>query len=210
MPKLVDHEARRLELMEVVVRLIARGGMEAATIREIARESGHSKGVVEHYFDNKEEMISAALEWVNLRYGERTENATGSLRGLSAIRKMIEATLPLTDDVRDEWRVRMVFWSAAAIDDDLKQQQGARFGKAVEQFAGHLLEAVADGELLPGGESAENSARRLVNTTSGIAIAALHNDAYSSRDFLEAEIDHLITGLSGVGQELAPERKQPA
>ena len=197
MPKVVDHEARRLELMEVVVRLIARGGMEAATIREIARESGFSKGVVEHYFDDKEEMISAALEWVNLRYGERTESATERLRGLAAIRKMIGATLPLTEAIRDEWRVRLVFWSAAAIDGALREQQGVRFQKAVDQFAKHLREALEDGEIAPGLAPPEDEARRLVNATSGVAIAALHNDAYGSRKFLEAEIDQLLNRFSG-------------
>ena len=42
MPKDVDHDARREELLEAVWRVIARDGMERATIRAIAKETGWS------------------------------------------------------------------------------------------------------------------------------------------------------------------------
>ena len=58
MPKIVDHEARRSAISTAAAGLIAARGMEAATIREIARVSGYSKGVVEHYFVDKEEAVA--------------------------------------------------------------------------------------------------------------------------------------------------------
>ena len=46
MPKEVDHNERREELLEAVWRVIARDGMEGTTIRGIAKESGWSTGVL--------------------------------------------------------------------------------------------------------------------------------------------------------------------
>ncbi|MBA4102389.1 MAG: TetR/AcrR family transcriptional regulator, partial [Arthrobacter sp.] len=36
MPKIVDHDERRLELVDATWRIIARQGLEGATMREIA------------------------------------------------------------------------------------------------------------------------------------------------------------------------------
>ena len=43
-PKIVDHEHRRQELVEAVWRVIGRVGIDGVTIREIAVESGYSTG----------------------------------------------------------------------------------------------------------------------------------------------------------------------
>ncbi len=195
MPKIVDHEARRAEITAVAVRLIADGGLEAATIREIASQSGYSKGVVEHYFDNKEELISAALGQINVHYMARAQQASEGQRGLGAIRACLRITLPLTQELRREWKVRLVFWSMAATDKALKKQQGERFQKAAELFAHHFEEAFEDSEIeqhAPAGDQG----RRLVNIVSGMAVAALHNDAFGKRDFLEREIDYLVQGMA--------------
>lgn len=195
MPKIVDHEQRRDELTEVAVRLIAKGGMEAATIREIAKMTGYSKGVVEHYFDNKAELISAALRWVNLRYQQRAASATENLRGLAALKQCLKVTLPMTEELRMEWKVRLVFWSMAAVDDALHDPQSVRFQKAVHHFSKHIQEAFNDGELSHN-ESAEALSRRLLNLISGMSIAALHNARYGSNAFLQQEIDYLTKSLS--------------
>ena len=61
MPKEVDHDQRREELLEAVWRVIARDGMEGTTIRAIAKETGWSTGVLAHYFGDKDDIISSAL-----------------------------------------------------------------------------------------------------------------------------------------------------
>ena len=191
MPKIVDHEARREEISEIVAGLIAGGGLEAATIREIARSSGYSKGVVEHYFDDKEALISAALDWVNRRYELRLSGAIDGLAGLPALRKMIEATLPLNERVRDEWRVRLVFWSTAAIDPVLRREQSRRLDLAVERYEEHLRAAAARDEIAKIDDYSA-AARHLLNLTTGICTAALHQQQRYTRKFLLEEIDKVI------------------
>ena len=191
MPKVVDHEARRDELSAIVAGLIASGGLEAATIREIARSSGYSKGVVEHYFDDKDELISGALDWVNRCYEQRLNRATRGLAGLPALRKMVEATLPLTERVRDEWKVRLVFWAAAAIDPTLRRQQSTRLDHAIERYEAHLRSAAERGEINEIGNY-PMAARHLLNITTGICTAALHQRQRYTKDFLMQEIEYVI------------------
>ena len=194
MPKIVNHQARRWEISEVAAKLIARGGLEVATIREIAEASGYSKGVVEHYFDGKDELISGALDWANRCYEQRVGKATAGLDGLQALRQRIEATLPLNKTVRDEWKVRLVFWSMAAIREDLRKRQEIRFRRSIEHFETDIATAMQDGDIAAH-ENAHHLARRLVNMISGLGVATLHNRSLYTRRLLLGEIDHLLHQL---------------
>ncbi len=195
MPKVVDHEERRLEISRVAALLISRGGLEAATIREIARESGYSKGVVEHYFENKEELIDGALSWANSQYERRVAQTTRDQQGLEAMRKRMEATLPMTTAVCDEWKIRLVFWGMAAIDPVLRNRQEKRTQHAVDLFSKDIQDAMAAGEL-KGDMDAASEARQLVNSITGISIAALHNRPLYTASFLRAELEKLLQRLT--------------
>jgi len=60
MPKIVDHEERRAEVLEATWRVIATRGLDAATVRQIAKEAGVSSGVLAHYFTDKDDILVQA------------------------------------------------------------------------------------------------------------------------------------------------------
>lgn len=55
-------EARRGQLLEAALRVIARGGVGAATHRAVATEAGVPLGSTTYYFASREEMVAQALE----------------------------------------------------------------------------------------------------------------------------------------------------
>jgi AcrR family transcriptional regulator len=59
MPRIVDHDARRAELLDGAFELFADRGWAALTMRGIARELGVSTGTLYHYFDGKVAMARA-------------------------------------------------------------------------------------------------------------------------------------------------------
>ena len=61
MPKIVDWDARRDEILSATWRVIARDGISGATIRAIAREANCSRGILAHYFDDKADILGSAL-----------------------------------------------------------------------------------------------------------------------------------------------------
>src|SRR5258708_30924463 len=61
MPKMVDWDARRDEILSATWRVIARDGIAKATVRAIAREAHCSAGVLAHYFDDKADILGSAL-----------------------------------------------------------------------------------------------------------------------------------------------------
>jgi AcrR family transcriptional regulator len=62
MPKKVDHDQYRRELVSGCVELFAASGYSALTIRAIARGLGVSTGTLYHYFPNKQAIFMAVVE----------------------------------------------------------------------------------------------------------------------------------------------------
>jgi TetR/AcrR family transcriptional regulator, transcriptional repressor of bet genes len=62
MPKQVDHHARRLELLEALMRVTRGEGWDGVSLRKVAAEAGVSMGMVQHYFATKDEMLRFAIE----------------------------------------------------------------------------------------------------------------------------------------------------
>jgi AcrR family transcriptional regulator len=57
MPKIIDHDAMRAELIGNSYALFARHGFHAVTMRLLAQELGVSTGTLYHYFHNKSELF---------------------------------------------------------------------------------------------------------------------------------------------------------
>lgn len=70
-----DHDERRRAIAQVAIGLIAREGLEAATVRRIAAEVGFSTTIVTHYFADKQELLLWAYRAVDEWGRERFERA---------------------------------------------------------------------------------------------------------------------------------------
>ena len=61
MPKIVDHDERREEILQAAIRVIDSVGLDNTTTRAIALESGYSNGVLSHYFQDKDDILQSIL-----------------------------------------------------------------------------------------------------------------------------------------------------
>jgi AcrR family transcriptional regulator len=57
-----DRAAKRSELLEAAISVIAQEGVAAASLRRVAERAGTSTGAVTYYFANKEEMMAAVID----------------------------------------------------------------------------------------------------------------------------------------------------
>ena len=71
MPKRVDHEERRRQIAEALLRTAAKRGLHATGMREVAAEAGVSLRLVQYYFGTKEELLLAAMQHLAAQFGER-------------------------------------------------------------------------------------------------------------------------------------------
>ena len=114
MPKIVDHEQRRAEVLQATWRVVTTLGLHEATTRRIAEEAGYSNGVLSHYFADKDDILVSALQMAHERARGRMETAAvAEYEGLAALRAVILEALPLDDDRLLEAQVEFGFLSRA-------------------------------------------------------------------------------------------------
>jgi len=172
MPKVVDHEARRREIGEAVWRAVARGGMEGATVREIAGEAGFSTGVLAHYFGGKDALILHALRVSVERAVERFEGRMRGEVGLDVLRAAAHEALPLDEDRREEFRTWLQFWALAAESEAVREEQNnwyALWRGAVQA----MIEAAQERGELRADLDVSREASTLVALVDGVGLQAL-------------------------------------
>ena len=147
MPKIVDWDARRDEILSATWRVIARDGLARATIRAIAREASCSPGILAHYFDDKADILGSALVMSHKRVAARMDAGTAGLSGLDALKVVMLEALPL-DERRDlEAQIEISFWGRALGTAELRELQHSEFDHLCARLRRHLKEADEAGEL---------------------------------------------------------------
>jgi AcrR family transcriptional regulator len=150
MPKIVDWDARRDEILSATWRVIARDGIARATIRAIAREANCSRGILAHYFDDKADILGSALVMSHRRVAARMDTAAENLSGLDALRVVMLEALPL-DERRDlEAQIEISFWGRALGNPALRDLQHSEFDHLLARLRRHLREAAGLGQLRDG------------------------------------------------------------
>ncbi|NSC25075.1 MULTISPECIES: TetR/AcrR family transcriptional regulator [Streptomyces] len=101
MPRQVDYEERRRRIAESVCTLIARSGMDAVSLRDVAAEAEVSMGAVQRCFRTKEDMLLFALEHISQGVTERANQriaAASDPRSASTLLSHTLAELALLDE----------------------------------------------------------------------------------------------------------------
>jgi AcrR family transcriptional regulator len=114
-PKRVDHEERRRQITDALLRTAAARGLHAAGMREVAAEAGVSLRLVQYYFGTKEELLLAAMQNLATRFSARAmarfRAASGS-GGPASPRDIIAAILAEALPADDEGRTFNVVYTA--------------------------------------------------------------------------------------------------
>jgi AcrR family transcriptional regulator len=194
MPKIVDWDTRRDEILSATWRVIARDGIARATIRAIAREASCSRGILAHYFDDKADILGSALVMSHRRVVARMDARAADLTGLAALRVIMLEALPLDEERDLEAQIEISFWGRALGNPALRRLQHAEFDRFTERLRGHLVEAEKDGELREGVDL-ELAAHQLLVLIDGLsAERVLYPDRVGAAR-QQQMLDELLRGL---------------
>lgn len=192
MPIAVDHEERRAEVVAVASRLIARNGIEAVSVRDIAEAAGCSTAIVSHYFHNKRELLL-------LIYNATIEHATARAQAALAAadghpKAYLAEIMPLDEERWTEWRIWVQFWAKAAADPEIAAIQQNCVARTRANIC-DILEAEQRKGRLPGAIDCAHQARRLLTSIIGMAIQVMYDAAdwtvERQNTFIDAELDGL-------------------
>jgi len=105
MPKLGMGPIRREQICQAAASVIAREGFAGTTMRMVAEEAGVSTGMLNHYFANRQDLLTQALVFVSERNQTRVREAIeGIPAGIDRLAALIDAAFAPDERART-WRV---------------------------------------------------------------------------------------------------------
>ncbi len=167
--------ATRRRLLEAAVACLAEYGWTGSTVAVVAERAGVSRGAAQHHFPTREDLFTAAVEYV------AEERSAALRRGLLSPARLIVGparTYPVVDELvalctGPLFRAALQLWVAAAYEESLRARVldlEARVGREVHRMAVELLGA---DERRPG---VREAVQGLLDMARGLGLANLLAD----------------------------------
>lgn len=74
-----NRDERYIQVMQALVRCVARFGLEGASLTQIAAEAGLTRPLIRHHLGNRDDMIAALQDYVLQCFAEQTEALIAAL-----------------------------------------------------------------------------------------------------------------------------------
>ncbi|MCR3754183.1 TetR/AcrR family transcriptional regulator [Lentzea californiensis] len=118
MPKVVIPGERRKAVGDAVVRIMIRTGVEGASLRNLADETGLSVGAIRHYFDSHAELVAFSMRELGRRIRQRVAARldrlpAGGLSSTALAAELLAELLPLDRARREDLGAWLAFAGAA-------------------------------------------------------------------------------------------------
>ncbi len=194
MPKIIDHDQRRQDIVDVTWQLIVEGGIEAATMREIASRAGFANGALKHYFSGKDAIIEGAYERSLNRIRDRLRAHVEGKRGIEAIEISMRYTLPIDQEDATAARVLLSFWERCAFSTEIDHDYGEHLTNWKASYMQYLLEGREDGDVRTSTSDAQ-LVDEIILMNVGATVLRVVNPEHLNPEILEAQVTDFIARL---------------
>jgi AcrR family transcriptional regulator len=182
-PKQDRSRATRRRLLEAAVSCLAERGWSGSTVSVVAERAGVSRGAAQHHFPTREDLFTAAVEYV----AEERSTALRALRPRGRTEVVAVYTGPL-------FRAALHLWVAASNEPQLGgrvTELEARVGRETHRIAVELLAA---DESRPG---VRETVQGLLDMARGLGLANLLTDDGPRRERVVAQWAEILDGALG-------------
>jgi len=186
---------RRRELADAAWRVIRRDGLEAASVRNIAKEAGVSLGSLRHYFTSQDDLLAYALGRVGERIRERIENLTLAGDARADVVTIIEQTLPLDEERQTEAIIWLAFLGKSLANAGLGALAAETHENLYKLYRRLLATMTRHGLMSPEADL-ELESRRLHALIDGLAVHAVSYNRAVDREAIRGIIARHLASLS--------------
>ncbi|MFJ6788060.1 TetR/AcrR family transcriptional regulator [Streptomyces angustmyceticus] len=200
MPKRVDHEERRTQIAEALVRVAGRRGLHAIGMRDVAAEAGVSLRLVQYYFETKEKLLLHGLHQLTTGLGARVADRVRAVGAAPGPRETIEAVLLEALPTDEESRTfHLVYTSYAVLsvtDEALAAQPFIDGPHAAEELVAGQLERAREAGITAPGMDVRTEAISLLALSAGLGTSVLvgQRTPEAATAVLRHHLDRLFPG----------------
>ncbi|MFD1030576.1 TetR/AcrR family transcriptional regulator [Metaplanococcus flavidus] len=110
MPKLIDHQTKKLDIAHAAWKIILKEGVGGASVRNIAKEASITLGALRYYFASQEELLAFTEDLVHAELAERTsELLMMDLPPQEKILNVLNGLLPAAGREEAATEARLIF-----------------------------------------------------------------------------------------------------
>lgn len=140
-PKQDRSRATRLRLLEATIESLAEQGWGPTTVAAVALRAGVSRGAAQHHFPTREDLITAALEYMfEIRMDQAMAEAESLPPGANKTEAIVTGIVEYYTGPM--FKAALHVWTAAAADPALKQRivpLEAKFGRVAHVMTAQAL-----------------------------------------------------------------------
>jgi TetR/AcrR family transcriptional regulator, transcriptional repressor of bet genes len=191
-PKRVDHEERRREIIQALWRIATVEGLPAVTLRRVAAAAGVSMNLVQYYFTTKDQMIHYGLRRVIdvavARMTAEIDAVRNSGDPRAILRAALVSMLPADEGGRQTSAVYYAYMLYAVTDEDIREL----LSRIPRDLAPQLVPLVEKAQLAGIDPLAE--VESLIALSTGLAVGVLVG-SYTVKEavaFVDYRLDQLL------------------
>ncbi|BCJ54207.1 transcriptional regulator [Actinoplanes sp. NBRC 14428] len=198
-PKRVDHEQRRRQIGEALLRIASTRGLQSATMREVAAEAGVSLRLVQYYFHTKEQLLVAALAYLGEQLTDRVSasiRALGPVTPRTVVYGTLTAALPTDEESVRLTRAYTGFYTLVFSEPELGERHGATYPDKLESLLAKQITLAQEAGEVASDVDPVLTAAALVALTHGLGSSVLggQRDGAAALRILEYQLDRLFSG----------------
>ena len=180
-------QQRRAELIDAGIACLGQGGMTAFTIDQICKQAGVSRGLINHHFKTKEDlMVSIYSQMTDYLLRDRSRESPAA-----QIAGFIDSSFDEASFDRSTLRAWLSIWGQVATRPELKSLHQDRYRHYRRQLAQALSTIALDRKL---DIDPDSVARQLIALIDGLWLEyCLHSDGFSLDD-AKADCYRLLEG----------------
>jgi len=199
-PRIVDREAKKMEIIQAAMKVFAQNGVMKSKMIEIAQTAGIGKGTIYEYFRSKEEIFAETFQLV---FAETDRMITGALVStddpVEKLRRMVHASVAgFVKDGGEFVKIIMDFWAEGIRS---KHPEVLKMINLEEVYAGYRTMIVSILE-----DGIKNKVFRSVNTSlvASVLIAALdglmlqwvmNRNLFTFKEAADVLLDSVLNGI---------------
>ncbi|WP_314174879.1 TetR/AcrR family transcriptional regulator [Streptomyces winkii] len=186
-PKQDRSRATRQRLLESAVTCLAEHGWTGSTVTVVAEHAGVSRGAAQHHFPTREDLFTAAVEYVAEERSKALRSPGRGSDGRPGTRAAVEMLVALYTGPL--FRAALQLWVAASNEPQLGPRVvalEARIGRETHRMAVQLLGA---DESVPG---VRETVQGLLDMARGLGLANLLTDDSARRRRVVAQWESII------------------